>query len=78
MELAEALNKVTQDAMDEQAKNQPAPSPDQPTSPDQAMAGSAVQAMAGGGQAAVAGPNPSQQNLSSLLTTLRRPQKAGV
>ena len=80
MELAEALNKVTQDAMDEQAKNQPAPSPDQPTSPDQAMAGSAVQAMTGGqgGQAAVAGPNPSQQNLSSLLTTLRRPQKAGV
>jgi hypothetical protein len=78
MELAEALNKVTQDAMDEQAKNQPAP--EEPATPDQAMAGSAVQAMAGGqgGQAAVSGPNSSQQNLSSLLTTLRRPQKAGV
>ena len=71
MELAEALNKVTEDALKEEQAKQTTP-PDQMT-PDMAMAGQTVQAMAGP-QAAIAGPNPSQENLSSLLSNLRRPQ----
>jgi hypothetical protein len=71
MELAEALNKVTEDALKEQQAEA------QPT-PDSLTADATVQAMAGpqggggGPQAAVQGPNPSQQNLGSLLSTLRR------
>jgi hypothetical protein len=73
MELAEALNKVTEDALKEEQAKQTTP-PDQMT-PDMAMAGQTVEAMAGP-QAAIQGPNPSQANLSDLLSTLRRPQGA--
>jgi hypothetical protein len=78
MELAEALNKVTEDAMKEQqAKAEQAATPAEEMSPEMASSGAAVQAMAGPqGMPAVAGPNPSQQNLMGLLSTLRRPQTA--
>jgi hypothetical protein len=69
MELAEALNKVTEEAMKEQQAQAE-------QTPDSITADATVQAMAGpqaaGQQAAVQGPNPSQQNLGSLLSTLRR------
>jgi hypothetical protein len=71
MELAEALNKVTEDALKEQQAQTE-------QTPDSLTADATVQAMAGpqvpggGPQAAVQGPNPSQQNLGSLLSTLRR------
>jgi hypothetical protein len=75
MEIADALNKVTEDAMKEQQK-QPA-EPGTEMSVDQAMAGPAMQAMTGEpGQASIQGPNQSQQNLMGLLSTLRRPQSA--
>jgi hypothetical protein len=81
MELAEALNKVTEDAIKEQESKaeqaQAAMSPDEQMSPEMAASGAAVQAMAGPqAMPAVAGPNPSQQNLMGLLSTLRRPQTA--
>jgi len=78
MELAEAIAKVTEDAAKaEQEKQQQqmmqgggqagAPTPDQMSAP------AALAAMAGPqASAAVNGPNPSQQNLGALLTTLRR------
>ena len=70
MELAEALNKVTEEALKEQQA-------EAEQTPDSVSANATVQAMAGpqaegGPQAAVQGPNPSQQNLGSLLSTLRR------
>jgi hypothetical protein len=65
MELAEAMNKVTEEALKEQEEKQPEPTTDSLT------ADATVQAMAGP-QAAVQGPNPSQENLGSLLSTLRR------
>jgi hypothetical protein len=67
MELAEAFNKVTEDAMKEQEAEQAAMEP----SVDQLTADATIGAMAGP-QAAVQGPNPSQENLGSLLNTLRR------
>jgi hypothetical protein len=69
MELAEAFNKVTEDAMKEQEQQQQ----EMPMEPsvDQLTADATIGAMAGP-QAAVAGPNPSQQNLGQLLNTLRR------
>jgi hypothetical protein len=81
MELAEALNKVTEDAIKEQESKaeqaQAAMSPDEQMSPEMAASGAAVQAMAGPqAMPAVAGPNASQQNLMGLLSTLRRPQTA--
>jgi hypothetical protein len=66
MELAEALNKVTQEAMEEEKA-----ATEQPESPSALTAGATLQAMAGP-QAAISGPNPNQQNLSALLGTLRR------
>ena len=74
MELAEALNKVTEDAAKEQQQQQP-----QQDSPDALMAQGAIQSLAGGAQqpqAAIQGPNASQSNLMSLLSTLRRPATA--
>jgi hypothetical protein len=65
MELAEAFNKVTEDAMKEQENMS------EEMSPDSLTADAALTAMAGP-QAAVPGPNPSQQNLGNLLNTLRR------
>ena len=70
MEIAEALNKVTEDAIKEQQKQQEA---EQQTAA-MAAAGPTVQAMAG--QPAIANPNesmPSMQNLGQLLGALRRP-----
>ena len=66
MELAEAFNKVTEDALREQQ---------QPESQEALTAGATISAMAGP-QAPIQGPNPSQENLMSLLSTLRRPQTA--
>jgi hypothetical protein len=70
MELAEAFNKVTEDAMAEQEAQQAQAEMGQP-SVDAMTADATVAAMAGP-QAAVQGPNPSQQNLGQLLNTLRR------
>ena len=71
MELAEAMNKVTEEALKEQEDKEAEQTPDSLT------AGATVQAMAGPqaaqeSQAAVQGPNPSQENLGALLSTLRR------
>ena len=71
MELAEALNKVTEDAMKQQQEEQAA----EAQTPEQLAAPATMAAMAGP-QAAISGPNPSQTNLMSLLSTLRRPTSA--
>jgi hypothetical protein len=73
MELAEALTKVTEDALKEQQAAEQSAAP--MATADAAMAGQTVQSLAGP-QAAIQGPNPSQANLSDLLSTLRRPQGA--
>jgi len=78
MELAEALNKVTEDALKEQQakQEQEAGGMANPAmSPDQAAAGATVQAMAGQQPAMspIPGPNAGQESLSGLLSTLRRP-----
>jgi hypothetical protein len=71
MELAEAINKVTEDAMKEQQEKEQAAMGEQ--TPDMAMAGAAVQSMAGPqAMPAVQGPSPSQANLGQLLNTLRK------
>ena len=69
MELAEAFNKVTEDAMKAQQEEQQGA-----MGPEQAMAPAAMQAMAGPAAAmpAVQGPSPSQANLGQLLNTLRK------
>ena len=72
MELAEALDKVTQEAMAEQQQMEQQAAA---TTPEQAAAPQTVAAMAGP-QSQIAGPNQSQQNLMSLLSTLRRPMTA--
>jgi hypothetical protein len=80
MELAEALNKVTDDALKEQEKQQaaqgaPAGGPEGMT-PDMAAAGATVQAMAGGGapqQSPIPGVGPGMASLGDLLGSLRRP-----
>jgi hypothetical protein len=66
MELAEAFNKVTQDAMEAEKQTEMENTPD-------ALAAQATMASMAGAQpqAPISGPNPSQQNLSSLLSTLR-------
>ena len=71
MELADALNKVTEDAMKEKEAEEAAAQ----QSPDALTADATMAAMAGpqaAQQASIQGPNPSQQNLSALLSTLRR------
>ena len=73
MELAEALTKVTEDALKEQQAAEQSAAP--VATADAAMAGQTVQSLAGP-QVAIQGPNPSQANLSDLLSTLRRPQGA--
>jgi hypothetical protein len=70
LEVAEALNKVTDEALKEQQKQE-----GQPENAAQAAAPATVAAMAGN-QASIQPPNPSQQNLMSLLSTLRRPQSS--
>ena len=73
MELAEALQKVTDEALAEQQQEEQG----QPMTPDMAMAGAAVQSMAGPqAMPTIQEPAPSQQNLLNLLSTLRRPATA--
>ena len=83
MELAEALEKVTQEALEQQAAEQQAQEEammqeqGMGMSPDEAMAGDAIRAMAGPqAMANIQGPTQGQENLMSLLSTLRRPQSA--
>jgi hypothetical protein len=72
MELAEAINKVTEDAMKEQQEKEAAAAGAEQT-PEMAMAGAAMQSMAGPqAMPAIAGPSPSQANLGQLLNTLRK------
>jgi hypothetical protein len=71
MELAEALNKVTEEALKEQ-QAQAEQTPDSLTADATVQAMAGPQGQQGSPQAAVQGPNPSQQNLGSLLSTLRR------
>jgi hypothetical protein len=72
MELAEAFNKVTEDAMAEKDNKE------MENTPQGLAADATIAAMAGpqaggpGAPAPVQGPNPSQQNLGALLSTLRR------
>ena len=75
MELAEALNKVTEDALKEQQAKQEQEMGGPAMSPDQAAAGATVQAMAGQQPAMspIPGANAGQESLSGLLSTLRRP-----
>jgi hypothetical protein len=76
LELAQAMNKVTEDALKEQQAQQEQQEQQAP-SPDSLTADATVSSMAGpqGGAGApdsIQAANPSQQNLSSLLGTLRR------
>ena len=67
MELAEALTKVTEDAMKEQ---QEAEAGAPPATPEMAMAGPAEAALAG---SPIPGPTAGQEDLAGLLSTLRKP-----
>lgn len=77
MELAEALNKVTEDALKEQKAQQEAamgPEAGGPTSPDMAAAGATVGAMAGAQPPSpIPGVGPGMASLGDLLGSLRRP-----
>jgi len=79
MELAEALNKVTEDAMREQeAQQSPEPGMEEEMSPEEAMSGAAISAMAGPqAMPSVEQAPEGAQNFMQLLSTLRRPQTAG-
>lgn len=74
MELAEALNKVTEDALKEQeAKQQQQP---EQMTPEMATADATLQAMAGAnpqGQSPIPGVGPGMASLGDLLGQLRRP-----
>ena len=75
MELAEALNKVTEDAIKEQeAKQQEAAMADEMMTPDMAAAGATVSAMAGP-QSPIPGTGamPGMAALGDMLGSLRRP-----
>jgi hypothetical protein len=78
MELAEALNKVTEDALKEQeAKQQEASAMatgEEAMTPDMAMAGQTVNAMAGP-QSPIPGTDamPGMASLGDMLGALRRP-----
>jgi hypothetical protein len=69
MELAEAMEQVTQDALKEQQAAQAQAGP--PATPDAAAAGGAVQAMAG--MSPIPGAPQGTQDLGALLGSLRRP-----
>jgi len=74
MELAEAMNKVTQEAMEEQKKKEEETGPE-PQTPDALAAPATMRAMAGPeAMPTTRGPSPDQQNMMSMLSTLRRPQ----
>ena len=74
MELAEALNKVTEDAIKEQEKQQQEQMQQQQMTPEMAAAGSTVAAMAGP-QSPIPGTNamPGMSSLGDMLGALRRP-----
>lgn len=67
MELAEAIQKVQEEAQARQASQAPPGSPE--TQPGLAQPGAGAEA-----GTAIPGPNPSQQGLAQLLGALRRPQ----
>ena len=73
MELAEALNKVTEEALAEQQAKEQAAAAEQMT-PDMAAAGATVAAMAGG-QSPIPGTGamPGMSSLGDMLGALRRP-----
>jgi hypothetical protein len=71
MELAEALNKVTEDALKEQKQEQAVTAPEEMT-PDMAAAGATVQAMAGP-QSPIPGLGSGMASLGDMLGQLRRP-----
>ena len=77
MELAEAMNKITEDAIAEEQAKQEAAAAEQQMTPDMAAAGATVQAMAGGGgqQSPIPGTGamPGMASLADMLGTLRRP-----
>jgi hypothetical protein len=74
MELAEALNKVTEDALKEQQAKEAAMAQEQAMTPDMASAGATVQAMAGP-QSPIPGSSamPGMAALGDMLGSLRRP-----
>lgn len=75
MELAEALNKVTEDAMKEQQAKEQAPEPGM--TPDAASADATIQALAQAGsaqpQSPIPGVGPGMASLGDMLGSLRRP-----
>jgi hypothetical protein len=76
MELAEAMDKVTKDAMAAAQEQQAAAPPGQPgqaQTPEQQMAPAAAQGMTG---SAIPGANPTQTSLADLISRIRRPQAA--
>jgi hypothetical protein len=75
MELAQAMNKVTEDALaEEKAKqSQQDPMSQDPMSPDAAMAGAAAQSMTGAPASPIPGAGQGMKDLSAMLGDLRRP-----
>jgi hypothetical protein len=65
------MNKVTEDALKEQQAAEQAQAGAPPATPDAAMADAAVGAMAGG--PSIPGANQAQQDLGTLMSTLRKP-----
>jgi len=75
MELAEAMNKVTEEAMEEQKKQE---QESEVQTADALAAPATMRAMAGPeAMPTTRGPNADQQNMMSLLSTMRRPQTSG-
>lgn len=78
MELAEALNKVTEEALKEQEQQQNSGGAMEGMSPDQASAEATIAAMAGGGAnpqgpSPIPGVGPGMASLGDMLGSLRRP-----
>lgn len=75
MELAQAMNKITEEALaEEKAKqSQQDPMSQDPMSPDAAMAGAAAQAMTGAPASPIPGAGQGMKDLSAMLGDLRRP-----
>jgi hypothetical protein len=67
LEVADALTKVTEEAAKATQVEQ---------APEEMAAAAAMGSLAGGAPPPIAGPSPSQTNLMSLLSTLRRPSSA--
>ncbi len=74
LELAQAMEKVTQDALAEEAKKQQeAPGMGDPMSPDAAMAGPAAASMTGAPPSPIPGVGGGMKDLATMLGDLRRP-----